>query len=246
VGKEGTGRREEGRRSRWRSWSRSWSRSSPQLVRHLPATSCRRLAASLRLQHTGLALVGSSALGCMGGVPPDGAKGTPPMHNQRLPHHKLPAYEVAIRLLEAVRSARTRDCHLRDEAMRAAKSACLNAAEGGGACQSGRQGEGVRDCEGGGRRGRGCGRDRDRGGGRRGTGVRGGARSRRSLRRDDDAADSVAAWAARGSSRERHPRRERFSNGSAAARVIHWTYHVAGVKCPCDSVLRLPRQPGRL
>jgi hypothetical protein len=28
--------------------------------------------------------------------------------------------------------------------------------------------------------------------------------------------------------------------------VIHWTYHVAGVKCPCDSVLRLPRQPGRL
>ena len=54
------------------------------------------------------------------------------MHNQRLPHHKLHAYEVAIRLLEAVRSARIRDCHLRDQAMRAAKSACLNAAEGAG------------------------------------------------------------------------------------------------------------------
>ncbi len=54
------------------------------------------------------------------------------MHNQRLPHHKLYAYDVAIKLLEAVRSARIRDCHLRDQAMRAAKSACLNAAEGAG------------------------------------------------------------------------------------------------------------------
>ena len=68
----------------------------------------------------------------MGGVPSDGAKGTPPMHNHRLPHHKLHAYDVAIKLLEGVRAARIRDCHLRDQAMRAAKSACLNAAEGAG------------------------------------------------------------------------------------------------------------------
>ena len=68
----------------------------------------------------------------MVGVPSDGAKGTPTMHNQRLPHHKLHAYDVALRLLEAVRSARFRDCHLRDQAMRAAKSSCLNAAEGAG------------------------------------------------------------------------------------------------------------------
>ncbi len=49
-----------------------------------------------------------------------------------LPHHKLEAYRVAIGLLEAVRNARIRDCYLRDHAMRAAKSACLNAAEGAG------------------------------------------------------------------------------------------------------------------
>jgi four helix bundle protein len=49
-----------------------------------------------------------------------------------LPHHKLQAYGVAVELLEAVRNARIRDCHLRDHAMRAAKSACLNAAEGAG------------------------------------------------------------------------------------------------------------------
>ena len=52
--------------------------------------------------------------------------------NYQLPHHKLQAYGVALRLLEAVRDARIRDCHLRDHAMRAAKSACLNAAEGAG------------------------------------------------------------------------------------------------------------------
>jgi four helix bundle protein len=53
------------------------------------------------------------------------------MKNQ-LPHHKLQAYGVAMLLLQAVRDARIRDCHLRDQAMRAAKSACLNAAEGAG------------------------------------------------------------------------------------------------------------------
>ena len=49
-----------------------------------------------------------------------------------LPHHRLKAYGVAVQLLEAVRAARIRDAHLRDQAMRSAKSACLNAAEGAG------------------------------------------------------------------------------------------------------------------
>ena len=51
---------------------------------------------------------------------------------QALCHHKLRAYGVAVRLLEAVRSAEVRDATLRDHAMRSAKSACLNAAEGAG------------------------------------------------------------------------------------------------------------------
>ena len=50
----------------------------------------------------------------------------------RLPHHKLIAYEVAVGLLRAVREARIRDPYLRDHAMRAAKAACLNTAEGAG------------------------------------------------------------------------------------------------------------------
>jgi four helix bundle protein len=54
------------------------------------------------------------------------------MHNHRLPHHKLHAYAVALKLLDAVRAAKIRDCHLRDNAMRSAKSACLNSAEGAG------------------------------------------------------------------------------------------------------------------
>ncbi len=49
-----------------------------------------------------------------------------------LPHHKLKAFGVAMQLLEAVREARIRDSHLRDQAMRAAKSAALNSAEGAG------------------------------------------------------------------------------------------------------------------
>lgn len=34
---------------------------------------------------------------------------------RRLPHHKLLAYEVAMKLLESVREARIRDAHLRDQ-----------------------------------------------------------------------------------------------------------------------------------
>jgi four helix bundle protein len=47
-----------------------------------------------------------------------------------LPHHKLHAFGVAKQLLVAVKAADVRDAHLRDQAMRAAQSACLNAAEG--------------------------------------------------------------------------------------------------------------------
>jgi four helix bundle protein len=49
-----------------------------------------------------------------------------------LPHHKLHAYGVAKELLVAVLAARIRDAKLRDEAVRAAKGACLNCAEGAG------------------------------------------------------------------------------------------------------------------
>ncbi len=49
-----------------------------------------------------------------------------------LPHHKLIAYAVARDLLLAVRAAEIRDAKLCDEALRSAKSACLNCAEGAG------------------------------------------------------------------------------------------------------------------
>jgi len=49
-----------------------------------------------------------------------------------LPHQKLWAYAVAREMLLAVREARIRDASLRDQAMRAAKSVCLNCAEGAG------------------------------------------------------------------------------------------------------------------
>jgi four helix bundle protein len=49
-----------------------------------------------------------------------------------LPHHKLIAYGVARELLLAVIACHIRDAKLRDEALRSAKSACLNCAEGAG------------------------------------------------------------------------------------------------------------------
>ncbi len=49
-----------------------------------------------------------------------------------LPHHKLLAYTASLELLSAVRAASIRDATLRDHALRSAKSACLNAAEGAG------------------------------------------------------------------------------------------------------------------
>ena len=47
-------------------------------------------------------------------------------------HEKLIAWQVACELLRAVREARISDPKLRDQAMRAAQSACLNIAEANG------------------------------------------------------------------------------------------------------------------
>lgn len=49
-----------------------------------------------------------------------------------LPHHRLVAYDVARDLLLAVMSCRIRDARLREQALKSAKSACLNVAEGAG------------------------------------------------------------------------------------------------------------------
>jgi four helix bundle protein len=49
-----------------------------------------------------------------------------------LPHHKLLAYGVAKELLRSVLACRIRDTKLREEALKSAKSACLNCAEGAG------------------------------------------------------------------------------------------------------------------
>jgi four helix bundle protein len=47
-------------------------------------------------------------------------------YTSSLPHHRLVAYQRALSLLAAVRAADIRDSRLRDEALRAAKGACLN------------------------------------------------------------------------------------------------------------------------
>jgi four helix bundle protein len=49
-----------------------------------------------------------------------------------LPHERLFAYRVARELVVAVRSARISDSGLRDQALRAAMSVCLNIAEAAG------------------------------------------------------------------------------------------------------------------
>ena len=49
-----------------------------------------------------------------------------------LPHHRLRAYGTALEFLRAVQDARVRDRELRTQALRAAKSVCLNIAEGAG------------------------------------------------------------------------------------------------------------------
>jgi four helix bundle protein len=49
-----------------------------------------------------------------------------------LPHHRLRAYAAACTLLDTVREAQIRDAKLRDQALRAASSVCLNTAEAAG------------------------------------------------------------------------------------------------------------------
>jgi four helix bundle protein len=53
-------------------------------------------------------------------------------HWTTLPHEKLVAYQVARELLAAVKRAEIAEPRLRDQAMRAAMSACLNIAEAAG------------------------------------------------------------------------------------------------------------------
>ena len=49
-----------------------------------------------------------------------------------LPHEKLMAYQEARELLACVMDAKISDAKLRDQALRAARSVCLNIAEGAG------------------------------------------------------------------------------------------------------------------
>ena len=57
---------------------------------------------------------------------------TDPRRPPQLPHHRLVAYHVAVELLLSIKAAQIRDAKLSDEALRAAKSAVLNIAEGAG------------------------------------------------------------------------------------------------------------------
>ena len=66
------------------------------------------------------------------------------MATYQLPHHKLLAYEVAKELLVAVRETHVRDAGLRDQALRSAKSACLNCSRRGRARDEGRQSASLR------------------------------------------------------------------------------------------------------
>jgi four helix bundle protein len=77
----------------------------------------------------GVAASGAPTREVASGAPTRGAATSGPV---LLPHHRLVAYSVALELLFAVRAAQVRDPKLRDEALRSAKSACLNTAEGAG------------------------------------------------------------------------------------------------------------------
>src|SRR5881394_1508334 len=52
--------------------------------------------------------------------------------NSPLPHENLIAYQVACEMLVAIVGAQIRNSDLRDQALRAARSACLNIAEANG------------------------------------------------------------------------------------------------------------------
>src|SRR5262245_39579129 len=50
--------------------------------------------------------------------------------SQTFPHHKLVAYQLALRLVQLLGSVRIRDSQLRSQARKSAASAALNTAEG--------------------------------------------------------------------------------------------------------------------
>jgi len=52
-----------------------------------------------------------------------------PIRRYQFAHQNLVAYQVALQLIAAVKTAQIRDPKLRDQAMRAAKSVALNVAE---------------------------------------------------------------------------------------------------------------------
>jgi four helix bundle protein len=54
------------------------------------------------------------------------------MTDSYLPHEKLRAYQEALKLLACVRAAAISESRLRDQALRAATSVCLNIAEASG------------------------------------------------------------------------------------------------------------------
>ena len=56
----------------------------------------------------------------------------PDWKERKLPYEELIAWQVARELLRAVKAANIADSKLRDQAMRAAQSACLNIAEATG------------------------------------------------------------------------------------------------------------------
>ena len=89
----------------------------------------RRSASRRWLSGGGLGAGGARVPACA--LPSSRVKGAR-IHEPFLSPSGLLAYGVALELLQAVRDAKIRDGYLRDHAMRAAKSACLNCAEGAG------------------------------------------------------------------------------------------------------------------
>ena len=69
---------------------------------------------------------------CMGSVLRRGERTDPMQNIPALPHHRLHVFGIVREMLVVVRDARISDTKLRDEALRAAKGACLNCAEGAG------------------------------------------------------------------------------------------------------------------
>jgi four helix bundle protein len=100
----------------------------------LAAPHTDRLTAPLRTDR--LAALSASVASSRSSSVSSNGDGVVPLHASPslpvLPHHKLIAFSVAKELLLSVLRCSIRDAKLRDEAVRSAKSACLNCAEGAG------------------------------------------------------------------------------------------------------------------